>query len=174
MIRAILMLGMMCVLLVGAGLWFADDRLPPELEEALGPVVDRTIEVVDQTIGVLGDARQWLPATVAALSDEAAQVVESVESSPEPESLRGSVAADAVDEDEVVVKDEVAVEDEVVVEIESDPFWDEPFRDDAGLPADAEMGRPSPAHVAAAPDQEKWAHLIRRMLRIYDRVETGR
>jgi hypothetical protein len=168
MIRAILMLGMMCVLLVGAGLWFADDRLTPELEEALGPVVDRTIEVVDQTIGVLRDARQWLPATAAALSDEAAQVVESVESSPEPESLRGSVAADAVDEDEVVVKDEV------VVEIESDPFWDEPFRDDAGLPADAEMGRPSPAHVAAAPDQEKWAHLIRRMLRIYDRVETGR
>ena len=148
MLRAILTLVTMLVLLVGAGLWFADEQMPPEIAEALEPVVERTIEIARS-------APQWVPEKIEAVREEIESAVQ--------------VAASRVPSTQP--------DEEVVVEVVSDPSWNQPFREDdhSVLPQieSAENADEASVQVAAAPDQDEWAHLIRRMLRIYERVDGG-
>jgi hypothetical protein len=183
MIRAILMLGMLSMLLAGAGLWFANDRMSPELKQALEPVVEQTVEAARS-------APQWLPGKVAALEEKASGIVEGAAATPRPETpaaaelaaakpAAAELAAAKPAQEPASAPTQGPSEPEVeVVDVEGASLWDAPFDDAAGEApggdAHDDDGGEEPVRVATAPDQEEWAHLIRRMLRIYDRVEDAR
>jgi hypothetical protein len=154
-----------CVLLLAAGVRFAREDAPPSVRKALGSALERAIE----------SAKEALPRPAAQTSLEpepeaAAPVPFTAEdTSPRPASKPMFPPAQ-------VAGRTPAHEVETVTEESISPLWSAPFAEspEAGLGGSAEGDpeRQAP-HVAAAPSQDEWAGLIRRMLAIYPRVGTA-
>jgi hypothetical protein len=154
-----------CVLLLAAGLRFAREDAPPDVRKALSSALERAIE----------NAKEALPRPAAQTSPEpAAETAAPVpftagDIAPPPATEPTSPPAE-------VPGRTPAREVETVIEESISPFWSAPFMEspEAELvsPGEGDPERQA-LHVAAAPSQDEWAGLIRRLLAIYERVGTA-
>jgi hypothetical protein len=159
-----------CVLLLAAGLRFAREDAPQDVREALGEAFEHAVESAKQALPrpVRETAPEPAARPVASPPPEAAKAAPSpVDSKPAPAPLHAA-------------SDPSVLEPETVTEESISPLWSAPFVEapQAGVGGaydeESEPGRPREPIVAAAPSQDEWAGLIRRMLAIYERVGAVR
>jgi hypothetical protein len=159
-----------CLLLLAAGLRFAREDAPHDVRESLDTAFEHAVERAKQALprpsppGAPGpEARPAAPPP-----SEAAKPAPSP-AAPKP--LPPPVEA---------VSAPPAPEPETVTEESISPLWTAPFVEspEAGVGGahgeDSEPAEPREPILAAAPSQDEWAGLIRRMLAIYERVGAVR
>jgi hypothetical protein len=155
-----------CVLLLAAGVRFAREDAPQDVRQALGSALERAIKSAKQALPRLQQPR---PAAQTRL-EPAAQAPAPVPSAaaspapPPPASRPMPPPAQAGARTH-------AGEAETVTEESISPLWSAPFvespKTELGSAGEENPGLQAPV---AAPSQDEWAGLIRRMLAIYQRV----
>jgi hypothetical protein len=146
-----------CVLLLAAGVRFAREDAPPVVRKALGSALEQAIE----------SAKEALPRPAAQTSPEPAPEA-AVPLPLTAEDTAPPSASKPMPPPAQVAARTPAREVESVTEESISPLWSAPFVESPEA-APGDPGRQAP-RVAAAPSQDEWAGLIRRMLAIYERV----
>ncbi len=159
-----------CVLLLAAGVRFAREDAPPVVRKALSSGLERAIE----------SAKEALPQPAARTSPEpppeaaapqpftAEDIAPASASKPMPQPATDPMPPPAQAAARTHARQVETVIEESISAIWSTPFVESPETGLAG-PGEGDPERQAPP-LAAAPSQDEWAGLIRRMLAIYERV----
>lgn len=157
-----------CVLLLAAGVRFAREDAPQDVREALGSALERAIESGKQALPRLKQPR---PSAQTRLEPAARAPAEGP--SPPARAAPPSPASKPMPPPAQAEASTPAGEAESVTEESISPLWSAPFRESpepaSASAGEGDAGLQEPV-VAAAPSQDEWAGLIRRMLAIYERV----
>ena len=194
-IRIVFSLVVTLGLLVGAMLWHGADT-PPALEagaeraeEALGRATevaeDVARDVADEVAAVKREAEpvvRRVAAMAAARAAASREEAAAARPAPEEEAPVEEVPEPAATPPEEIARAEEApetpetIEETVIDPYEAHPFLEGPAEasDDGAIVVLEERPDDSDAAPAGVPDQDAWAGLIRRMLAVYERVETPR
>jgi hypothetical protein len=148
-------------LLLGAGLWFAGRDAPQGVEQALAPLLERSMKIARSI-------PRWLPQS--APEAERPPAAPPIESPTAPQRVASSrPAANPVPAPPPVAAEPRAPQQQAVSEEWIDPLASEPFFE-APIEESSATATAQPPGLARAPSQDEWAGLIRRMLAIYERV----
>jgi len=155
-----------CVLLLAAGVRFAREDAPRNVREKLAAALERSVESATQAL-----PRPAGQTALDATPRRADPVLSAAPPAP-PVSKPTPLPAAAVARTPTR-------EIETGTEERISPLWSAPFVESSEAELEAERdGDPEPEQrqlplVAAAPSQDEWAGLIRRMLAIYQRMDVG-
>lgn len=153
MLRVMFTLVVGFALLLSSGLWFAR-------QEGLGPSREEVVAWAERARKLAQGADEKLGELERAAKPPPSAAAPSPVAPPEPAAPAPRPVAEPVVEEEVAAE----VEEVVVSAQRSRPFIEAPLETPLSEPPVAEAADPP------AQDQEEWAHLIRRMLALYEQV----